>query len=284
MDIKLADYDVFNVIKKESEYYLIKNHISTLRMYLEDATKPLTVGEQIEVFLYVNHTKKIVATMKKPKIDQYHADWVNVVEVKFGLGVFVDVGLSKDMLVSKDDLPVLKRDWPMIGDTLFCLLRPGKNQITAKPLSRYKIPEYLKVEQPLELHQDTEAYVYYIADEGWVTFTKEGHEIFIYQKHSRNPLRLGEKVTVTITNVKDDLHYNGTTLKQKELMKDDDAVTVLNYIKAQGGSIKLTDKSDPTLIFETLNMSKAAFKRALGTLYKEKAVILTKEETRLNEE
>ncbi len=282
MEFKLGTYDLFDVIKIEDQHYILRNSQASLRLAKSAATKPLVIGEKVDVFIYMNQAKKVVATMKKPYIDEMTADWVNVVEVKHGLGVFVDVGLDKDMLVSKDDLPVLKRDWPDVGDQLFCYLRSGKNQIIAKPVSRFKMREYLPVETALSVDDKVTANVIYLADEGWVLFTKEGHEIFVYYKHSREKYRLGQMIEVTITIVKDQGHYNGTALAQKERMLDDDGQRIIDYLNAHQGVMPFTDKSDPNLIQETFNMSKAAFKRALGTLYKKQLVTLEKNQTILN--
>ena len=282
MEFKLGTYDLFNVIQVEPQYYTIRNKEASLRLYKTAATKELEIGDKVEVFVYMNQAKKVVATMKKPYIDEETAAWVKVVEVKHGLGVFVDVGLDKDMLVSKDDLPVLKKEWPNLGDSLFCVLRSGKNQIIAKPVSRFKMRDYLTINKPLEIDEKVNAYVFYLADEGWVMFTKEGHEIFVYYKHSREKYRLGQEVEVTITIVKDEGHYNGTALEQKELMLDRDAARIVDYLENHQGVMPFTDKSDPQLIQETFKMSKAAFKRALGTLYKQKVVMLEKDKTVLS--
>jgi hypothetical protein len=49
----------------------------------------------------------------------------------------------------------------------------------------------------------------------------------------------------------------------------------------QGGFFKFTDKSDPDEIRKVFKMSKKAFKKALGNLYKQKMVSLDKDGTRL---
>ncbi len=282
MELKLGTYELFEVIKIDPEYYTIKNATATLRLLKQDATKPLEMGEKLEVFVYMNQAKKVVATMKQPYIDEYRAGWVTVIEIKFGLGVFVNVGLDKDMLVSKDDLPILKRDWPHIGDKLFCYLRSGRNQVLAKPVSRFKMRDYFEITRTLEENEKIKAHVIYLADEGWVLYSEEGHEIFVYYKHSRERFRLGQNVELTIQIVKDQAHYNATALEQKELMLDKDAERILDYLEVHQGIMPFTDKSDPQAIQETFNMSKAAFKRALGVLYKNKKVLLEPNQTRLN--
>lgn len=280
-EVTLGTYHLFTVIKAESNQYIIQADKVTLALPKKDATHDLAINEKIEVFIYANHKKQLTATMHEPIIDMDTANLVKVVEVKFGLGVFVNVGLEKDMLVSRDDLPVLKKQWPMIGDYLFCYLKSGRNQLSAKPVSRFKMLDYFEPETPLEKQETTDAYVFHIADEGLVLYTKEGHEVFVYFKHARSDHRLGEQVEVTITVVKDDYHYNGTLIAQKEIMMSEDADRILAYLKSNDGVMPLGDKSSPEEIFELLHMSKASFKRALGTLYKSELVTLEKTKTLL---
>jgi len=281
-DIKIGQYDLFQVIKVDVAHYLIKNKHATLELKKEEATKELTVGESIDVFLYIDHSKGIAATMKTPKIDIFNADWVEVVEKKEGLGAFVDIGLNKDMLVSKDDLPHLKKAWPAIGGKLFCYLKVSRNQMVARPVSRFRMREFIKPEEPLTVGENYDAFVFSLADEGVVLFTPMGHEVFVYYKHLRKDYQLGASVDVKITVEKDPLHYNGTLIEQKELMLEEDAQRIYDYLKSQG-SMPFTDKSDPTAIFNTFHMSKSAFKRALGRLYKEELVTLEEDRTVLKE-
>jgi predicted RNA-binding protein (virulence factor B family) len=56
---------------------------------------------------------------------------------------------------------------------------------------------------------------------------------------------------------------------------------VLDNLMKQGGFFKFTDKSDPDEIRKVFKMSKKAFKKALGNLYKQKMVSLDKDGTRL---
>ena len=282
-ELKLGQHNLFQVIKDDENHYLIKNQTATMELKKTEATKPLTVGESIDIFLYIDHTRGISATMKEPKIDVFKADWVEVIEKKEGLGVFVDIGLAKDMLVSKDDLPHLKNAWPKIGAKLFCHLKVGRNQMIARPVSRFRMRDYIKPEVPLTVGESYQAFVFSLADEGVVLFTEAGHEVFVFYKHLRENYRVGDSVDVKITVEKDPLHYNGMLIEQKELMLEDDAARILEYLK-QEGSMPFTDKSDPQAIFDTFKMSKSAFKRALGRLYKEGYVTLEKERTVLNEE
>ncbi len=281
-EIKLGMFDLFQVIKLEKDGYIIKNNHATVMLLKSEATKSLSIGDQVDVFLYLDHSKAVSATMKPPKIDLFRADFVNVVEKKDGLGVFVDIGISKDMLLSKDDLPHLKSQWPDVGDTVFCYLKVGKNQMTAKRVSRFRVLDYLKPTTTLAVGDKVNAFVFHLSEEGVVLFTETGHELFVYYKHTRQAYRLGQAAEATITVVKDAMHYNATLIEQKELMLETDAETIYAYLQ-KNKTMPLTDKSNPEAIFDAFHMSKSAFKRALGQLYKAGMVELETDATTLKE-
>jgi len=153
----------------------------------------------------------------------------------------------------------------------------------ARPVSRFKVLDFIKPEVPLEKGDTVKVYIFRVAEEGLVTFSEQGHEVFIYYKHTRDQHRFGEALEVTITVKRDDLHYNGTLIEQKETMLEGDALRIFEYLKANDGEMPFTDKSKPDDIYEAFNMSKAAFKRGLGRLYKEGKVDLHKDKTTLKD-
>ena len=56
---------------------------------------------------------------------------------------------------------------------------------------------------------------------------------------------------------------------------DSDAQLVLNKLNENGGELPFNDKSDPTEINNFFGLSKKAFKRAIGTLYKSRTIEIT---------
>ena len=55
----------------------------------------------------------------------------------------------------------------------------------------------------------------------------------------------------------------------------------LSCLEAHGGFSTLTDKSPPEEIYAHFNVSKAAYKRALGALYKQQKIKLDKQKITL---
>ena len=77
------------------------------------------------------------------------------------------------------------------------------------------------------------------------------------------------EVECRVTKVHEDGKLDLSVRKKAFEQMDDDAVMILDYVEKNGGSIPFTDKSDPEKIKETFGISKNAFKRAVGRLFKE---------------
>ncbi len=281
MALAMGEFNILKVIREADFSYILSDGETEVFLHKKQTNRDLNVDEEIEVFLYFDNQKRITATMTIPTINKDTPKFVEVVGVNQRLGVFLGIGLIKDLLLSRDDLSFIKKEWPAEGDKLFVRLKASKNQLTAKLVSRYEIEDYLAPKTELIEGECYYAYNIYKAEEGVVFLTEEGHNIFVYFKHLRKTYRLGEKVYVKIIKCKVDRKYNGTLIEQKEIMMSKDAQRIREYLEANNGVMSMTDKSTPEDINEMFKMSKAAFKRALGTLYKEKVIELKAEETRL---
>ena len=52
---------------------------------------------------------------------------------------------------------------------------------------------------------------------------------------------------------------------------------IMDYLEVQGGEMALTDKASPEAIYAVFKVSKATYKKALGALYKDQKIVLSKE-------
>jgi hypothetical protein len=209
--------------------------------------------------------------------------FLEVVEINYEYGVFLNNGLIKDLLLSKDDLPLSIQSWPVIGDELYVTMKVKKEQLFAKFVPRKIIQSILKPKEILEIGNTYDAIVMFLLVEGLVCFTKAGHEIFVHYNNTRQKYRLGETVNVRIPKLNENEEYVGTLIQQKELMLEDDAKSLLQYLENHSGQMRFTDASSPEEIQAAFHMSKSAFKRALGTLYKSGLVELRSDKTVLKQ-
>ena len=73
------------------------------------------------------------------------------------------------------------------------------------------------------------------------------------------------------------------TLREKAyLQMDSDAQKVMEVIDSYAGVLPFTEKASPEVIMRETGLSKAAFKRAVGRLYKERKITLSEHAIRKN--
>lgn len=231
-------------------------------------------GEIVNAFLYIDKMKRAAATIATPIVTIEKGGLCEVVG-KSDAGVYINIGISRDILLSNDDLEFGK--WPEIGDKVCCILKARGKNLFIRLLNKQEILA-LNDGTTLEENQKYKGYVYRITDYGINIVTESYNIAFVYYKHLRKAYHIGEAVEVKIIGKKEE-DYNGTLIEQKEIMIKDDASIILEYLNAHNGVMNYSSNSSPEIIYNVFKMSKASFKRALGNLYKEKKVILQDDKT-----
>lgn len=272
MESKLGQLQKFKVLREtiigfmltldgEDEYFLHKN---------ETNFRHLSEGEEVTGFLYSDKKARIAVTLVTPNVTVDKPGFTTVIETNNALGAFVDIGISKDILLSKDDLPIDYSEWPKQGDVLLCVLRVKGDRLVAKMLNKNDILD-LNLHFDLPLNEKVPGYIYRITEDGVNLVTKTYNVVFVYKSQLRKKYRLGEEVNVKILKMNID-DYTGSLIDNKFEIIKEDAEKVLDYLNNNNGIMSITEKSDPAVINKVFNMSKSSFKNALGSLYKDKLI------------
>ena len=273
--------NTLSVLRETDISYLLTDGINEVFLHKKEATRPYIDNENIDVFIYVDNMGRLTASTKTPLIQLGDVKQLEVVSILPKYGVFLYYGMIKDLLLSLDDLPSNLSKWPQVGDKLFVEMVEMNEQLFGHIIGRKQVSKYFEDKPLLEDKSEVDAWVMYLIDNGLVCFTENGDEIFIHHNNYREEFRIGQHIRPRILKQNPDGEYVGTLIDQKELMLEKDALTVLNYLENNKGIMPYTDKTDPETIFNLFHMSKSAFKRALGSLYKAKKVELNKENTKI---
>ena len=184
------------------------------------------------------------------------------------LGIFMHNGISKDILMPKDELPKNTRVWPEVDDYYPCELKSKFNKLIMKSTNKEKLLQKNIREEKLQKDQLVTGYVYRITPEGINIVTEDYDIIFIFKTNYREKVHLGMKVECRIIDVHDN-DYSGTMIGNKEVQIISDKEIIVEYLNKHNGVMLITEKSEPELINRLFNMSKGAFKKALGGLLKD---------------
>ena len=252
------------VLRKIETGYVLQKETDEVLLHHNEAEHELEVDDNVEVFLYNDKINQIVATTVLPTILMDTYDWAEVIEVIPNLGVFVHIGIAKDILVSIDDLPLFEDVWPQIGDKLYVTL--GKDQeerLLALPATEGVFDRIRELAPDELFNKAISGYVYRTSREGAAFFSEDGYRGFIHHTERNEEPRLGELIKGRVIAVKDDGTVNASLKPLKQDRMADDADTILAYLESHDGVIPFGNKSDPEDIQATFNMSKSAFKLSL---------------------
>jgi predicted RNA-binding protein (virulence factor B family) len=279
--MKLGKINQLEVKREADISYILTDGFEEIFLHKKEAEKPYESGEIIDVFLYDDNQGRITASTRPPSLTVGEVRLLEVVEVKEKYGVWLNYGMVKDLLLSKDDLPKNLSLWPLPKDKLYVTMKVTGNRLFAQVLSRYELKNSLEPQEDLPEKEVVTAYLQFFIDAGIVLYTAEGHEIFVHKNNYREKYRLGQELNVKIIAKNDQGNYSGSMIEQKELMINKDADIIYEYLEAHGGFMTLTDKSSPEIIQGVFHMSKAAYKRALGHLKAQGKVELNPDNTKI---
>lgn len=277
MTLKIGDVNRMVVNRKTDIGYMLDLGLDQVFLHNNESLhRELKAGDLVEAFLYFDNKGRLAATLKSPFITIDKPGFLEVTDYKEDLGVFFNMGIAKELLLSYEDLPKDRTQWPRIGDHLYILLKV-KGKLVGKIAS--KLDVQLKPQTELALKETTHGYIQRIGIEGVNILSKEGHWIFVHHTMIKDEVRLGQEVEVKLT-FHSEKGWTGSLIEQKEVQIFDDATKIYEYL-LEVTSMPLTSDSDPMDIKRVFNMSKKAFKRALGHLYKERKIMFEDDKTTL---
>lgn len=242
-------------------------------IYVSDNLK---LGDEISVFVYLDNEERPVATTIKPHIELDKFAYLEVKDVNRA-GAFMDMGLIKQLLVPFSEQPVKMEigEWYVV----FCLLDEQTDRLIASAM----IDDFVFTEGiDFEEGDEIEALFYKKSDLGINAIVNNQFKGLVFQSDIHQEISIGDKQKVYVKKIRSDGKID-LTLKPQGYRNviDQSTQSVLDRLKQEKGFFKYTDKSNPDHIRSEFGMSKKAFKKALGNLYKQKIVRLEKDGTYL---
>ena len=272
------------IIVEESErFYFLQKGEDLLR--LDKTEGEHTVGDVVTGFVYVDKDDHRRLTTLEQKATNEHYGWGTVTAVRKDLGAVVDTGLpGKDVVVSLDDLPLEKDQWPKVGDQLYVKLIIDRKERIWGHLAWHEDfwnlagPGYDNMQ-----NQDLRAIVYRNKESGTFVYLPDNNMLgFIHPNERFSVPRVGQELQVRVIGFrKEDRSLNLSAKPRAYEMLDADSQMILAYLQSMGGKMAFNDKSNPDEIKATFGISKGQFKKALGGLMKAKKIKQSPEGTEL---
>ena len=269
--IELGKKQTLEVVKKvEFGVYLAEEQGSMDKVLLPKKQVPegAEAGTQIVVFIYRDSKDRLIATTAVPKLTLGELAVLTVKEVG-KIGAFLDCGLEKDLF-----LPFKQQTRKVrTGDEVLVAMYIDKSNRLCATMNVY---EYLKKESPYTKEDTVHGVIYEISKNfGAFVAVDNLYSALIPAKEFHGEYEIGDVVEARVTGVKPDGKLDLSIRRKAHLQMDEDAEYVMQVIDEFDGVLPFNDKVSPEIIQREFKMSKNAFKRAVGKLYKEGRIEIT---------
>lgn len=251
------------MIVKEVEFGVyLGNSQEKVLLPKKQVPKEVEAGDPVEVFLYKDSSDRLIATTNEPKITLGELAALKVADVG-RIGAFLDWGLEKDLLLPfREQTAKVKK-----GDEALVALYVDKS---GRLCATMKVYERLRQDPPYQKDDQVEGIIYDTSDNfGLFVAVDDCYSALIPKREVFGSLKVGQRIRARVTKVREDGKLDLAVRKKAFLQMDADAQTIMERLEEYGGRLPFTDKADPERIKKEFDMSKNAFKRAVGRLLKE---------------
>lgn len=232
--------------------------------YCTDEMKP---GEKVLVFIHRDSEGRKVATTLKPKILLHEFALLKVSAVT-RVGAFLDWGLEKDLMVP------FREQKQKMEEGRWYLVYLDLDQKTDRLFASNRLEKYIQ-NDTLTVKEGAEVnlVVQQKTDLGYAVIINHKHKGLVFDNEIFQELRIGEPLKGYVKKVRDD-HKIDVSLHPIGYKEAHDAHSemILNQLNASEGFLPITDKSSPEEIYQRFGISKKAFKKTIGTLYKQRLI------------
>lgn len=229
------------------------------------------MGGWLDVFIYLDSEDIIIATTERPYVEVGQCAHLQVVDLTAS-GAFLNWGLSKDLFV-----PFKEQRVPMERGKSYtvCVFQDASGRICASNKLDHFL--YEEADGKFEINQAVDLLIASRSDLGYKAIINGTHLGLIHNNDILVSIRVGERMTGYIKHIREDDAIDISLQQQGEEMRDLLLQQILDDLKMSGGTSNLTDKSPADAIFQRYQVSKSNYKRAIGQLFKERKITITKD-------
>lgn len=276
--MRLGEYQTLTIVKKVAfGVYLAESRESADKVLLPKSQVPANavLGDSMRVFLYRDSQDRMIATCAQPKLTLGGLAVLRVSQIG-KIGAFLDWGLEKDLFLPYKEMSGKVRE----GDEVLVTLYLDKSSRLCASMKH--LYDKLETDAPYEKGETVTGRVYEFGhDFGTFVAVDDRYSAMIPRSEDTSDLKIGDIIEARVTDVKADGKLDLTRRANKETQMDADAEKVLGVIEEYAGVLPFNDKASPEIIMREMQMSKAAFKRAVGRLYKARKIEITDKSIRL---
>ena len=266
---EIGKYNRLRVVKEvDFGLYLEGEPFGEILLPQKYVPQNCTIDDWIEVFIYLDSEDRIIATTQRPLAVVGECAMLRVVSAT-PVGAFLDWGLPKDLLVPfREQKEKMKQGQRCI---VYVYLDEKSNRIAASS----RLDKYLDKEKADFINgQEVNLLIAEETEIGYKAIVNNRHWGLLYKNMLFQPLVRGQRIKGFIDKIREDGKIDLTLHKPGYDKVNELAQKILALLKKEGGTLALTDKTPPETIYRLFGVSKKTYKKAVGALFKQKAIVI----------
>ncbi len=277
--LRLGDYNTLRIVKSvDFGLYLDGGEEGEILLPQRYVTKDMHIGDDVEVFIYLDQEERPVATTEHPyaKVGEFaslEVAWVNQ------FGAFLKWGLMKDLFC-----PFREQKQRMAqGQHHIIYIKVDEDSYrlmaTAKVEKYLTSPSQSSDPSTTSLSHGTpvDILVWQKTDLGFKVIVNNKFQGQIYDNQIFQPLHSGDRLPAYAPHARQDGKIDPTLHPPGPQHTLDFAEVLLRYLYENDGHCNLGDKSPAELIYDRFQVSKKAYKKAIGDLYRRRLITISDE-------
>ncbi|RED49261.1 CvfB family protein [Seonamhaeicola aphaedonensis] len=256
--LRETDHGIY-LVDEENNEVLLPNR------YVPESFK---IWDKIEVFVYLDNEERLVATTDMPFIKRGEFALLRCSQVT-DYGAFLDWGLVKELFCpfKEQAFKMKPGGWYLV----YCYL----DEKTERLVASSKTNSFLSnKELTVKEFDEVDIIASHPSEIGWNVIVNKQHSGLIFKDTIFTDINVGDKFKGIVKKIRKGNKLDIAIGQVGYRNIEPNAKRILEELEDNSGYINLTDKSDPEAIKDQLQMSKKSFKKAVGTLYKQRQIEL----------
>ncbi len=275
--IEVGIYNKLKVLRETSVgWYLGDEDGEDVLLPKKYCPQPFIPGEVMEVFVYLDKEERKVATTRRPKILLNRFASLKVTTVT-RIGAFLDWGPEKELLVP------FREQKQTMEEGRHYVVYLGMDELTGRLYASAKVEKFLDNEHlSVRNKEKVSLLVYKETELGYSVIVNDRHRGLIFKEDVFKDIRVGASLEGYVKRIRPDgnLDISPQAIGYNNYNMDNSEIIYLKLVE-NNGFLPVTDKSSPEEIYALFGISKKAFKKSVGALYKQQRLRIEEQGLRL---
>lgn len=275
--LKIGDYNELEAVKEIDFGIYLGSDEGEILLPKKYVPEGLALGDKINVFIYKDSEDRLIATTIEPKARVGDIAYLEVKDTN-RYGAFLDWGLEKDLLVPFSEQKIKMTD----GNKYFVKVyfdEESKRVAATSKINKHIIKEAYDLNEG----EEVDLLAYKFTELGVSVIINNKYMGIVYNNDIFIKIDIGDKLKGYISKIREDGKIDVSIRKRGFSKVVDSKDVILKKLQEANGFLPLTDKTSPQVIEEALEMSKSAFKKGIGMLYKQRRIEITDSGIRLTD-